>query len=346
MNKPTKHNYLDKDKFFHLLENYSNDVKNNDAIDEFEKEALEGFNSNTSLNKAKELSNEIDFAIQSKINNHKKQQSNKFIWIGAAATLALLITFSYILLINNKAQQNIAINTPPTEVKTNENHVIEASSPSVSTKQVEISTAEATSGTNRNKTSQPTKIIADQKLLEKGDDDITPLQDKSHSSKSITSATDKDETSVPDEVFAIEADPQSIAGNTDYEKLSEETIRTEDATKNIEAKSKKEAPSLALSVPSVSEANYQGGEKAIVQFILNYFKNHFPLITPQQDFIVEAKVLTNGTLNVKSIKPITKEDNCKCINELTEALNTMTGWNPATKNGTPQSSVIKIILKF
>lgn len=346
MNKPTKHNYLDKDKFFHLLENYSNDVKNNDAIDEFEKEALEGFNSNTSLNKAKELSNEIDFAIQSKINNHKKQKSNKFIWIGAAATLALLVTFSYILLIKNNTKQNIAINTPPTEVKLNEKHLIENSLPAISNEQTKSSTAEANSGIELIKTNQAITNLKDQKLLEKGDADKTPLQDKLQSSNSITSTSDHDEATIPTEVYAIESDPQSIAGNIDYEKLSEERIETAKSNKNIEAKSKKEAPPLAQSIPSVPEAHYQGGEKAIVQFILNYFKNHYPHITPQQDFILEAKVLANGTLNVKSIKSISSEDNCKCINELTEALNSMTGWNPATKNGTPQSSVIKIVLKF
>jgi hypothetical protein len=88
-------------------------------LDDFEKEALEGFAMHTTPAKAKALMEEIDLEISKKTQDDKKtSDKKKIIWFSAAASLVLVIGLSVFLMNQTKKEREttIALN----DVKSND----------------------------------------------------------------------------------------------------------------------------------------------------------------------------------------------------------------------------------
>lgn len=118
MNNPDKHNPLSAEELFKLLDNTSNKVNDLDGLDEFEKEALEGFSAHSDAQKAKHLVEELNMAISKKVTSASSSNKNKIIWFSAAASIVLIIMVSVFFFNQSKEDSvsNIALN----ELKDNE----------------------------------------------------------------------------------------------------------------------------------------------------------------------------------------------------------------------------------
>lgn len=119
MNNQNKHKPLDPDELFKLLEERSNSsdasFSNSDMndLDEFEKEALEGFAMHTTPAKAKALIEEINLEISNKTQaKESSSRKHKIIWFSAAASLVFVISLSVFLINQTQKEQesNIALN--------------------------------------------------------------------------------------------------------------------------------------------------------------------------------------------------------------------------------------------
>ena len=81
-------------------------------MDDFEKEALEGFTSLANSEKAKTLVEEVNASISKKVTEQKGGQKHKIVWFSAAASIVLVVMISIFFF--NKAKQssdsNLAIN--------------------------------------------------------------------------------------------------------------------------------------------------------------------------------------------------------------------------------------------
>lgn len=110
MNTPNKHKPLSSEELFQLLDKQSNTETNFDGMDDFEKEALEGFTENVSSEKAKTLTQEVNAAISKKVSEGNGGQKNKIIWFSAAASIVLIIIVSVFFLNQSKDESNIALN--------------------------------------------------------------------------------------------------------------------------------------------------------------------------------------------------------------------------------------------
>ena len=91
MNNPNKHKPLSSEEFFQLLDKQSNNDKGFDSLDDFDKEALEGFSEFSTPEKAKALTEELNMAISKKVSEEKGGQKNRIIWFSAAASIILII---------------------------------------------------------------------------------------------------------------------------------------------------------------------------------------------------------------------------------------------------------------
>lgn len=119
MNNQNKHKPLNPDELFKLLEersdssdaSFSNPDMND--LDDFEKEALEGFAMHTTPAKAKALMEEINIEISKKTQvKESSGRKHKIIWFSAAASLVFVISLSVFLINQTQKEQesNIALN--------------------------------------------------------------------------------------------------------------------------------------------------------------------------------------------------------------------------------------------
>ncbi len=106
-NKP-----LSPEELFQLLDKQSNNETDFDGMDDFEKEALEGFSTFSTPEKARALTDELNIAISKKVAEEKGGQKNRIIWFSAAASIVLIIVVSVFFLKQTKedSASNLALN--------------------------------------------------------------------------------------------------------------------------------------------------------------------------------------------------------------------------------------------
>lgn len=113
MKHQDKHKHpLSSEELFQWLDHPSNSEMNFDDMDDFEKEALEGYTSLANSEKAKTLVEEVNASISKKVTEQKGGQKHKIVWFSAAASIVLVVMISIFFF--NKAKQssdsNLAIN--------------------------------------------------------------------------------------------------------------------------------------------------------------------------------------------------------------------------------------------
>jgi len=112
VNNPNKHKPLSSEELFQLLDKQSNNETDFDGMDDFEKDALEGFSAHSTPEKAKALTEELNMAISKKVSEEKGGQKNRIIWFSAAASIVLIIIVSVFFLKQTKDDSitNLALN--------------------------------------------------------------------------------------------------------------------------------------------------------------------------------------------------------------------------------------------
>lgn len=115
MSKPDKHKPLSPEKLFQLLDNQPSTGNTFEDMDDFEKEALEGFAANVSSEKAKILTEEVNAAISEKVTSTGSTTKNKIIWFSAAASIILIVMISVFFL--NQSKHNPANDLALNEVR-------------------------------------------------------------------------------------------------------------------------------------------------------------------------------------------------------------------------------------
>lgn len=116
MENKDKYSLLTKEELFNLLEKKSGEVSDWSELDDFEKDAIEGFSANVSPIEAKKLIDDIDFEIAKKLNNttvsfEDADKKSPWLWLSLAASLALIVGLSILFFKNNSVptEQNMAL---------------------------------------------------------------------------------------------------------------------------------------------------------------------------------------------------------------------------------------------
>ncbi len=113
-----KHKPLSPEELFRLLETKNEGALSGDDLDDFEKEALEGFSAHTSAGKARELTEEVHQRIHEQLDETgKKRPVARIVWFGAAASVVVgLIISAYIFTREAKFTNELALNKNKEEV--------------------------------------------------------------------------------------------------------------------------------------------------------------------------------------------------------------------------------------
>jgi hypothetical protein len=395
VNTPNKHKPLSSEELFQLLDKQSNTETNFDGMDDFEREALEGFTENVSSEKAKTLTQEVNAAISKKVSEGNGGQKNKIIWFSAAASIVLIIIVSVFFLNQSKEESNIALNeTPHKEIINPE--VLPTQEPTVASEEkIETKSANAISQeVTKNQTQQPIEVkevesgakgpafykeaLAENKPtyggVTKGTKDISDLEssknlNESDEAKQQTLAlkdkitvskeeeVNREETEKANDVttisangYAQQANQKADMDSKNAERLSKEKAKksvSDDANTNGLVTVSKTSPAVSASSEQtqLKAAYYNGGESAIKEYVVTYFKTKQLNSSIIGKYKVKGIVDEKGNLKVNSIVIISNED-VDFTENIKKALNSMKNWNPAMSEGKASPASVEFTLQF
>ncbi len=218
MSNPDKHKPLSAEELFKLLDNTSNKASDFDELDDFEKDALEGFSSHSDSKKAKALTDELNFAISKKASESNKGGArNKIIWFSAAASIVFIFMVSIFFF--NQTKENSATNIVLNELNKDE---------TVAAPLLEESRPQETINENSTPVSDENKNAAQKQLKLQ-----ETIVSRKTTSESAAGAASPGETKVNtiDVLAKDEAKARSERDDRDQEKLSEELADKVDAKK-------------------------------------------------------------------------------------------------------------------
>lgn len=109
MNDRNKHTPLSAEELFKLLKERNENSLPEGELDDFEKDALEGFSQYSSVEKAKSLTEEINIAINKKVSEKKTKPVAKIVWFSAAASLILLVMLSVYFLTQTTKEETSSL---------------------------------------------------------------------------------------------------------------------------------------------------------------------------------------------------------------------------------------------
>ncbi len=110
MKNQDKHKPLSSDELMKLLDVQSDTEINFDDMDDFEKDALEGFSMHSTPEKAKALIKEMNASISEKVADEKGGQKSRIIWFSAAASIVVIVMISIFFFKKSKNETNLALN--------------------------------------------------------------------------------------------------------------------------------------------------------------------------------------------------------------------------------------------
>ncbi len=304
MNNQNKHKPLNPDELFKLLEERSNtsdaSFSNPDMndLDDFEKEALEGFAMHTTPAKAKALMEEINTEISKKTQAKESSgRKHNIIWFSAAASLVFVISLSVFLINQTQKEQesNIALNEIKSAdemapAKEFENKPQEAPAVTETTKEegkekLKQETVDITANAQR---TEPDTKLAEEKALEFSNTISQPAKGVSTENNTVATGTsqnqldyrktdannDMDGITLSDKTMAAgdtegkkkEADQltttNGVAANYNY---NNEAITTKSLSKNTKDEAYKERAVLKKNKATEKSANVARVETAAAE---------------------------------------------------------------------------------
>jgi hypothetical protein len=338
-----KHKPLNSDELFQLLGHQSDEGIDFEELDDFEKEALEGFSANVTIEKAKELTEELNRAISKKVSTQSAGGNNKIIWFSAAASIVLIIIISVFFFnqIKHSNDSNLALHQ--TSDKLGSTKILESQNSENTSKQEESpiepkiendkkienlisqsSLKEATTSKNKNvyaaNTDESTIEQKESELDIAVEPQLEKLSDVENDNVLTTISADNGRKLSKDDFIFIKKKSETVANVSND---------------NIPSKKSSAVPSVsAKRLADVSNQKtieyYEGGETAIKKFVENYMKEHFNSFSITGKFKIKGTVNSIGSLKVVSVTQITKNYCEQCSEKLEKALNTMTNWKSAT----------------
>jgi hypothetical protein len=376
MENKNSHNPLSAQELFNLIGNKSEQNNNAQDLDDFEKEALEGFEAYSTPVNAKKINEEINLVISQKISEQGSSTKNKIIWFSAAASVVLIIAISvfYFNDSNINSDSNIALNensakeiapsqpiapsdelkqeiTPDVTIETTVNDgklkPFKTITEKEKTAESDITISDTKGAVSRNQLEEVISLNNDDDLDTKS---VTKaLNDNTTKIAPIELAKNKKE-SVSEKANESRQEASSYAGGIAKEEAKLDNAKDEEFNK-VMAEKKSSAPSVSQAevntggITANSKAYYTGEETGIKNYIISMAKKDNSDSVLKGKYKINVSVNINGSINLNSI--INTTDDCKdCVKIMTKILKDMKNWNPEIKNGKAIQSNKEFVLEF
>jgi hypothetical protein len=380
MENKNSHNPLSAQELLNLIGNKSEQNNNAKDLDEFEKDALEGFEEYSTQVNAEKLNEEIDLAISQKIGEQGSSTKNKIIWFSTAASIALIIIVSLFYFNNSNisSDSNIALN------ENSQKEIVPTKSIAPTDELKQDITPDVTTGTTvKDEKIKPFKTITEKEKTAESDITVSDTKgsvgrnqlEEVNGFKSVDDADAKPDTKTLTDNITNTASielaknkKESVAGkaNESSENLSSSAggivkdkrkldNAKDDEFDKVMSEKKSAVPSSAPSVSQAevnaegitanSRAYYTGEETGIKNYIISMAKKDNSEFVLKGKYKINVSVNTNGSIKLNSI--INTTNDCKdCIKIMTKILKDMKNWNPEIKNGKAIQSNKEFVLEF
>ncbi len=374
-----KHKHPSAEELFLRLQNSDKDFEGVDDLDDFQKEALQGY-SQITLEKARSLNLEIDNLISQKvIEPIQNTQKTKIVWFMAAASFVILFGISIIIfnsahkatLTNNLALNNddatvrpLIDNTPLLEPVMREERIAEEAESSLNKKNISpaaIVKDDAKSG-ERNKDkivlAENNESLAQSILLENHNTSASTqpaLEDDKKSDNDKKPVTAKEEqggiyTMQTDAVSILEE--KSVAQDEQAKKMNSDEKNKEASKQKVQATGSATASApvknASAGPPQKINAYYNNENIHVLETYLNKAldknknKNKSQKAFNTAIYKINLTVFVSGKVKVNTVN--TEQTHENAAGEIKDILNAMKNWIPASNNGISEESTIDIVL--
>ncbi len=372
MKHPDNHKPLSPEEMIELLDNSSSNVND---LDDFEKDAVEGFSGYVSKDKVKPLIEEINLEISKKVTS-SKNKTQKILWMSAAASIVFIVFVSVYFLNQNNTNLNLALNKKTsidnlTSIYQN-NKNIDSTLFSDDTSKLSEKKAVLSVDNNKYTRNKESKQLDNLKIKQSEILNNTKRpqnfkQQLSNNYQGVLASSENEQTIdnlVLDEKKNEQQDIALNAAKPSIAKYEADEVNP----KNNDYREKKTTATKSLDIQSsafnssgvslteslvvkdsndsiIKRAYFKGGEKAIKEYVLNYFKNQLIAKPARGHYLVLGSVDENGKFKVLNLTQISR-DYCGCLEEIKLALNSMETWNPAVLKNKKIISEIEFDLIF
>ncbi len=372
MEHNNKHNHLTAKELFELMENSSVQNAHNQELDDFEKEALEGYVAFSTIESAKQMNADIDKKISQKV--EQGSSKNKVIWFSAAASILLIFGISvfYFKNTNTLPISTIAVNTTNTNENKplndkSENEIKQIQQPDINEIQNSDGKVVVNSAKKQNvfevdkrnsnaEVSYDSDLKDDQPKLEGVQPNVAskPVDVKAAEVTTIALADEKQIAAKESELDNYNVSTTSNSNNSNVVVAKNSNHSKKDASVDSdkalkEEKSKMPAVAGAAQSPTFEMAKAKGvvteNNLALRNYVLLEVKKENPLITLSGLYHIKLLVNIDSTIKVLSIdfRGKSKSDYSK---QIEKALISYKYWKPEMENGNPVSSKKEFDLEF
>jgi len=353
-NKP-----LSAHELLHLIKLKSSEQPIDQDLDDFEKEALEGFVSYSSMDAFTKLNIDVQLEISKKVSEKTFfKNRNTFIFSAAASiVLIVLISLFYVIDTNKNSSSELALNnqsrqeSPINQLKDDLEKVDQDKIPLKNNKpkQVTDSADEVLFKTDTKKSEIPIRIESSQTTNDAATK-IVSNKDDSKSTETISGETvsqsynyiEKQQIASSDlslDHIAVENDDGNVSNTKSLSENKKEKVA-------ITTMAKKSNNQLTTT-PNTTEpkASFAGGEVGIKNYVLANAKKDDVETKLKGSYKIKILIKPDGSSKVLKINSISNGE-MKTINKISKILNTMKNWNPEMDNGKAVLSDKEFVLEF
>ena len=353
-NKP-----LSAHELLNLIKLKSSEQSIEQDLDDFEKDAIEGFVNHSSLDNFTKLNIDVQLEISKKVSEKTFFKNRNTIIFSAAASIVLivLISFFYLIDFNKHSSSELALNNetiqefPIHDVKVDLEKLNQAEIPVKNKKPKQVTNqanefvfktdSKKTQTTSREEVIQPTKDEATKNDYKKEEVRSTEAIGGAVVSQNF-SYIEKPQVANADvslDQIAVENDDSKVGSTKSLSETKQEKV----AVISMAKKSNIQLPSTNnLTEP---KASFAGGEIGIKNYVVSNAKLSNVDAKLSGSYKIKVMIKPNGTIKVLKIKSIANGD-LKSIDSIKKILNSMKSWNPEMDNGKAVQSNQEFVLEF
>lgn len=354
-NKP-----LSAHELLNLIKLKSSEQPIDKDLDDFEKDALEGYVNYSSMDSFTKLNIDVQLEISKKATEKTFFKNRNTIIFSAAASIVLIVLISlfYLIEFNKNSPSELALNNDSIQEPSIHNVIdkvekinqviipVKTKKPKQATDKVEEISFKSTD----HKTETPSSLEAKQSFKDVETKIISNKEEVKYTGKMVANATTSQNYSYIEkpQVASAEMSSDNIAFETDESKVgSIKSLPENKQEKMAITASAKKSNIQITAAPNTTEskANFAGGEIGIKNYVIANAKKTNADAKLSGSYKVNIIIKSDGSIRVLKIKSIANGD-LKSIDSIKKILNSMKNWNPEMEKGKAVQSNKELVLEF
>ena len=353
-NKP-----LSAHELLNLIKLKSSEQPIDQDLDDFEKDALEGFVDHSNPDSFTKLNIDVQLEISKKVSENTFFKNRNTIIFSAAASIVLIVLISlfYLFDFNKHSPSELALNNE--SIQESPNHLIKDDVEKINQDEIPVKNKEAKQligkadealfKTDAKKSETPVRIESSQTTKDESTRNVSNKEEVK-STEAMGGAVISQSFSYIEKPQVANADVSldQIAVDNDDSKVgsTKSLSETKQEKVAVTALGKKSNIQLNTTLNTTEpKASFAGGESGIKNYVMSNAKLSNLDAKLSGSYKIKVMIKPNGTIKVLKIKSIADGD-LKSIDSIKKILNSMKNWNPEMNNNKAVQSNKEFVLEF